>query len=202
MIPPRVDYAADAVPDPAPPSSPPAPEAAFVISRRSALVLGVAATGVLAAAYAGLRQVGSYPEPADSLPALTVLTDKEVAIFRRLGDHLLPPGGPLPGSGGDDETITRMDRFYAGMPEHKLLLSRGLPLAFEHGTTLDRFGARCMTQLPDGRCERYLESWADATIIVKSQLWTALKMFYGMTYFERPDVLAVMGFAVPCGRPA
>jgi len=179
----------------------PPPDDTIVLSRRAVLVLGAAATGVLAAAYAGLRQVGSYPEPPPTLTDLRVLTDKEVAIFRRLGDFLLPPGGPLPGSGGDDETIRRMDLFYAGMPDHKRQLSRGLPLAFEHGTTLDRFGARCMTAMPEERCVDYLESWADAKIIVKSQLWTALKTFYGMTYFERPEVLAAMGFAVPCGRP-
>ena len=183
-------------------SAVPAADDAFVVSRRAVLVLGAAATGVLAAAYAGLRQVGTYPEPPKALSGLTVLTDKEVAIFTRLGDLLLPPGGPLPGSGGDDETIRRMDAFYAGMPQHKLALTRGLPLAFEHGTTLDRFGARCMTALPDQRCVEYLEGWADARIIVKAQLWTALKTFFGMTYFERPDVLAVMGFAVPCGRPS
>ena len=200
----RVDYPPFAVTEPASSPLSPAPgaEPALVLSRRGVLVLGAAATAVLAAAYAGLRQVGSYPEPPPELTGLRVLTPKEVAIFKRLGDFLLPPGGPLPGTGGDDETIRRMDAFYAGMPDHKRLLCRGLPLAFEHGTTLDRFGARCMTHLPDGRCETYLETWADAKIIVKAQLWTALKMFYGMTYFERPDVLAVMGFAVPCGRPS
>lgn len=191
------------VTDPAPDSPPSAlDEQTIVLSRRAVLVIGAAATGVLAAAYAGLRQVGSYPEPSQTLMQLDVLTPKEVAIFRRLGDFLLPPGGPLPGSGGDDETIRRMDVFYAGMAPHKRQLSRGLPLALEHGTTLDRFGARCMTALPDERCAEYLEGWADAKIIVKAQLWTALKTFYGMTYFERPDVLAAMGFAVPCGRPS
>ena len=172
------------------------------ISRRSVLVFGTATAGVLAAAYAGLRQVGRYPEVGPELAGLSVLSDKEVAIFRRLGDLLLPPGGPLPGSGGDDETVRRMDDFFAGMPEHKRRLTLALPLAFEHGTTLDRFGARCLTQLPDGRCETYLTGWSDSTVIVKAQLWTALKTFYGMTYFERPDVLAAMGFAIPCGRPS
>jgi hypothetical protein len=172
------------------------------ISRRSMLVFGTAAAGLLAAAYAGLRQVGDYPEPGPELAGLTVLTAKEVAIFQRLGDLLLPPGGSLPGSGGDDDTVRRMDGFFASMPAHKRTLCRGLPLAFEHGTSLDRFGARCLTQLPDGRCETYLSSWSDSEMIVKAQLWTALKTFYGMTYFERPDVLAAMGFAVPCGRPA
>jgi len=166
------------------------------------LVFGTAATGVLAAAYAGLRQVGKYPEPGPALAGLQVLGPKEVAIFQRLGDLLLPPGGPLPGSGGDDESVRRMDAFYASMPEHKLALTLALPLAFEHGTGLDRFGARCLTSLPDGRCETYLSGWSDSTVIVKAQLWTALKTFYGMTYFERPDVLAAMGFAIPCGRPS
>lgn len=165
-------------------------------------LLGAAASGLLVTAYAGLRQVGSYPEPPETLRDLQVLTPKEVAIFRRLGDLLLPAGGPLPGSGGDAETLRRMDAFFAGMPEHKLALSRGLPLAFEHGTGLDRFGARCMTRLSEDRCVEYLQGWSDASLIVKAQLWTALKTFYGMTYFERPDVLLAMGFATPCGRPS
>lgn len=165
------------------------------------LVFGTATTGVLLAAYAGLRQVGKYPDPGPGLTQLQVLSPKQVAIFRRLGDLLLPPGGPLPGSGGDDETIRRMDAFYASMPAHKQQLTGALPLAFEHGTGLDRFGARCLTRLPDERCETYLGSWSESTVIVKAQLWTALKTFYGMTYFERPGVLAAMGFAIPCGRP-
>lgn len=171
------------------------------VSRRSVLVFGAATAGVLAAAYAGLRQIGDYPDVPPELEGLLILTPKEVAIFRRLGDMLLPPGGPLPGSGGDDETIRRMDAFYADMPPHKQQLTRGLPLAFEHGTGLDRFGARCFTRLPDDRCTTYLEGWSDSTLIVKAQLFTAVKTFYGMTYFERPDVLAAMGFAIPCGRP-
>mgnify|MGYP006919647942 CR=1 FL=1 len=174
----------------------------IVLSRRKVLVLGAAATGLLAAAYQGFRQVGRYPDVGPELSALLIFTPKEVAIWRLLGDLLLPPGGPLPGSGGDDETIRRLDAFYAGMPAHKLPLTRGLPLAFEHGTTLDRFGARCMTKLPDGRCATYLEGWADSDVIVKTQLWTALKTFFGMTYFERADVTAAMGFATVCGRPS
>ncbi len=165
------------------------------------LVFGGAATGVLLTAYAGLRQVGKYPDPGPQLAGLKVLSPKQVAVYRRLGDFLLPPGGPLPGSGGDDETIRRMDAFYASMPEHKQKLTGALPLAFEHGTSLDRFGARCLTRLPEDRCEAYLGAWADSTVVVKAQLWTALKTFYGMTYFERPGVLAAMGFAIPCGRP-
>jgi len=182
-------------------TQPTTPDAA-TWSRRSMLAFSAATVGVLAAAYAGLRQVGTYPDVEPTLDLdLQVFGPKEVAIFQRLGDLLLPPGGPMPGSGGDDESIRRMDAFYASMPEHKRRLSLGLPLAFEHGTGLDRFGARCFTRLPEDKCEGYIDGWADSKLIVKAQLFTALKTFYGMTYFERPDVLAAMGFAIPCGRP-
>jgi hypothetical protein len=177
------------------------PEPGLTLSRRSFIALSAGTVAVLAAAYAGLRQVGVYPTVAPTL-GLRVLTDKEVAIFRRLGDYLVPPGGPLPGSGGDDESIRRMDALFAGLPPHKLQLSRALPLVFEHGTTLDRFGARCMSKLPEHRCEQYLSSWSSSEFVPQMQLWVAAKTFFGLSYFERPDVLAGMGFAVLCGRPS
>jgi hypothetical protein len=150
---------------------------------------------VLLAAYPALRQVGSYPaQPLD----LQILTPKEVAIFRRLGDFLIPPGTELPGSGGDDETIRRIDRLLAGAPDEKRRLLRALPLVFEHGTALDTYGARRLTALPSELGDRFLAEWASSDDPLKSQLWVAAKTAFGFSYFERPDVLAAMGWAVAC----
>lgn len=166
------------------------------MSRRT-VVLGAASVGLLGAAYQGLRQVGRYPAPSQEYK---VLTRKLAAILGMLGNHLLPPGGPLPGSGGDDETLLAIDAFLEGLPDQKRQLLIALPLVFEHGTGLNHFGARCMTHLPEQTCESYLAAWAGGDSVVKAQLWSALKTLYGV-YFERTDVMAAMGYQTSCGGP-
>lgn len=169
------------------------------ISRRQALVLGAGGVALLATAYATLRQVGTYETPNQQF---TTLTPKEATVFARLGEFMLPGGHGLPGSGGDDITLARIDRMLTRLPDHKRRLVRALPQVFEHGTTFDRYGARCMSKLPDERCERYLEDWANDETALRAQLWAALKMVFGMTYFERPDVLVALDCPIPCGGTA
>lgn len=169
-------------------------DARILVSRRQ-LVLGAGAVGLLTAAYAALRQVGFYPQP--EVPYVT-LTPKSASIYQEIGDFLLPAGGPLPGSGGDTTTLSRIDELLTELPNHQARLLLALPLAFEHGTALDRFGARAMTHLPPERRQLYLASWAEATDILSAQLWAAVKTVYGMAYFERPDVQRAMGIAPFC----
>lgn len=154
--------------------------------------------GLLGAAYATVRQIGTYPEP---LQAYRTLIPKEVAIFKRLGEYLIPPSELFTGHGGDAETLRRLDALLADLPQHKRALVRALPHVFEHGTGLDRFGARCMSKLSDEKCEAYLDDWStleDGELLLRQQLWMGLKTLYGMTYWERPEVLAEMGCPVPC----
>lgn len=165
------------------------------LSRRH-ILLGSAAVGLLTAAYATLRQVGTYPPPPDPYE---VLTPKSAAIYREIGDFLLPPGGPLPGSAGDRESMRRLDNFLARLPLHQARLLLALPLAFEHGTALDRFGARAMTHLPADRRHAYLVSWAEASDVLSAQLWMAIKTVYGMTYLDRADVQRAMHLPPFCG---
>ena len=150
---------------------------------------------MLFAAYPALRQVGSYPALSTPMKALS---PKQVAIFRRLGDFLLPPGTELPGSGGDDETIRLLDELMAHAPAYKRRLLLALPLVFEHGTALDAYGARRLTALPQDLSDRFLTEWAGSTDPIRAQLWVALKTAFSFTYLERPDVLAAMGCPVPC----
>ncbi len=169
------------------------------LSRRQALAVGAGGAALLATAYATLRQVGTYEAPSQDF---VTLTPKEAVIFERLGEFMLPGGNGLPGSGGDAITLAGIDRLLTGLPPHKLTLVRALPHVFEHGTTFDRYGARCMSKLPDDRCERYLEDWANDETAIRAQLWAALKMVFGMTYFERHDVLKAVDCPIPCGGTA
>jgi len=167
------------------------------LSRRRFLVLGATASALLASAYATLRQVGCYPEPVATYEHLS---PKEAAVFSLLGDYLIPPGGDdLPGSAGDEETLQRLDIVLGSAPLWKRRLLRALPLVFEHGSGLDRFGARSMTKLPPDRLEEYLAQWEHSRAVVRLQLWAAVKVTYGLTYFERPDVMAAMGMTPDCG---
>lgn len=165
------------------------------LSRR-ALLFGAAASGLLAAAYASLRQVGSYPKPSQ---AFAQLTAKEAWVYALIGDFILPPDGLLPGSGGDALTLAGIDRFLDGLPVHHRRMVRSLPHVIEHGPALDRFGARSMSRLPEPRREAYLGGWAQADEGIEAQLWSALKLAYGIGYFGRSDVRAAMGLAPYCG---
>jgi hypothetical protein len=164
------------------------------ITRRR-LLLGGAAAGVAAAAYATLRQVGRYP---DAEPGYKLLDPKQVAIFQVLGDYLLPPGGPLPGSGGDRDTLTRLDSYVGGMPPDRAWVVMGLALVFEHGTAFDRYGARRLTQLPAERRAQYLKAWSKSSVVVQQQLWMAARSILGVVYFDRADVLAAMKMNIAC----
>ncbi len=163
---------------------------------RRHLIFGTAATAALTAAYHGVRQAGTYgPAPFET----QVVTPKQATVYRIVGDFMLPTGGGLPGSGGDADTLRRIDQFIATLPTQKRTLVSALPLAFEHGTLLDRYGARCLSALPDARAQAYLTSWAEGSDIVTQQLWLAMKSIVSMGYFDRPDVLAAMHMAAACG---
>jgi hypothetical protein len=167
----------------------------LTISRRQ-LLLGTGSLSLLGAAYATLPQLGSYSVP--SIP-LSSLTPKEAAIYRSIGNWLIPEGGALPGSGGDDTTLAGIDSMLDGLPEGRRWLLAALPMVFEHGTALDRFGAARLTSLPESGASAYLMEWAASPSLVPAQLMAAVKAIYGFAYFERPEVLAAMHIAPHCG---
>lgn len=166
------------------------------LSRRQFLGLGASSVGLLAAAWHGVGHLGSYPPvPFDAV----TLTPKTAAVFTVLGDWLLPPGGDLPGSGGDQETLRLIDQVVTSLPPHHQMLMLALPLAFEHGTALDRFGADRLTSMSAADQSRYLDDWFFGDSVVRNQLITAVKMVWNMTYLERSDVQRAMGIPMVCG---
>jgi len=168
----------------------------FELTSRRAILLGAGAVSALAVLYPALRQVGSYP--ATDQP-FQELGPKTAAIYALLGDFLAPPDGPLPGSGGDATSLARLDQLLASVPDHTALLLQALPLAFEHATALDRYGARSLSHLPPDRQRAFLTEWADADDLVRAQLFMGLRSVVGMMYFERSDVVRAMGIAPGCG---
>jgi hypothetical protein len=168
-------------------------------SRRRVLGLGLAASALLATAWHSVGHLGSYPPLP--FPA-RALTPKSAAILAVLGDWLLPPGGPLPGSGGDLETLRLIDELLADLPPHHAMLMQALPLAFEHGSALDRFGADRLTAMSTEERQAYLDRWFQAKDLVHAQLLTGLKMLWNASYLERPDVQRAMGTPYLCAVPA
>ena len=164
------------------------------ISRRQ-LLLGTGATALLSSAFMLYRQLGEYPEETIDLYSLS---NKESAIYRYIGKWLLPPGGGMPGHGGDDITIARIDRILLQVPPGKRWMLNALPVVFEHGTAFSHFGAKRLTNLSTETGYPYLEGWANSDMVVKSQLWSALKAMYGFSYFERDDVLEAMQTSSHC----
>ncbi|MEZ4320040.1 MAG: hypothetical protein R3F61_21195 [Myxococcota bacterium] len=166
------------------------------LSRRNVLLLGSGAVALLLGVYPAMRQIGCYPAPPEPFEHLGA---KSAAIYALLGDFLAPPGGPLPGSGGDLESLRRLDRLLGSVPSTTATLLRALPLAFEHSTALDRYGARSLYHLPPDRQREFLVEWAEADDLIRAQLFMALRSTVGMMYFERPEVVRAMHIAPGCG---
>lgn len=167
----------------------------FQLSRRRAIVLGAGAVAALTGLYPALRQLGSYPEPQQTFEHLG---PKTAAIYGLLGDFLAPPSDRLPGSGGDAKTLARIDRMLGAMPERMRMMLLALPLAFEHATALDRYGARSLSHLPPERQVAFLTEWAQADDLIRAQLFMALRSVVGQAYFEREEVMAAMHVAPGC----
>ena len=153
---------------------------------RRAFLMGTGATLLLTTLYTGYRQLGTYP--AHNLSTAN-LSNKEIHIYRILGNWLLPPSQELPGSGGDDEAILALDQMFKNVPEGKRFLLSALPLAFEHGTVLSALGATSLSQMPAEEQTAYLNTWGDSTNLIETQLLAAVKTFFGFAYFEREEVL-------------
>ena len=164
-----------------------------LLSRRHFLI-GASTVAILSSAIA-IPQLGSYPKTTLDLQTLT---DREVLIYQILGDWLLPLGGELPGSGGDDRTIIRIDSLLTNLPPDQRRLLKALPLVFEHGTALNRFAQSRMSSLSSNEQDSYLRSWMESTNLITSQLVAALRTIYALSYFERIDVQNAMLIPPSC----
>jgi len=165
-----------------------------ILSRRQFL-FGAGAVSILTSALVTIPQLGDYPTHSLNLQSLS---DREVHIYHVLGEWLLPQGGSLPGSGGDYLTLQRIDALLTNLPIGQKRLLSALPLVFEHGTALNRFGASRMTSMTPEHREKYLRSWMESTSLIPAQLVAALRTMYGMSYFERIDVQKAMQTPPKC----
>ena len=165
-----------------------------LLSRRHFL-FGSAAISLLSSVAITLPQMGSYP---DHTLNLKILSNRHVYILRALGDWLIPPDHGLPGSGGDDTTIIAIDTLYRNLPFEQERLMLALPIVFEHGTALDRFGAQRFTKLSLEEKDTYMNNWATATSLTGKQLFVALRAIFALTYFERIDVQESLSTPVSC----
>ena len=158
--------------------------------------MGAGAVSLLTLVWQSHRHLGQYPKAGFDC---TTLSDREVHILQVIGDWLIPPGGGIPGSGGDSVTIKRIDAMLLGVPEHKRFLLSALPLAFEHGPLLFAFGGPRLTEMSEEAKQSYLQSWAESDNLIQCQLMAAIKTLYGFGYFDRDDVLQACGLPYFCG---
>jgi len=165
-----------------------------ILSRRQFL-FGAGAVSILTSAVVTIPQIGDYPTHSLNLQSLS---DREVHIYHVLGEWLLPKGGSLPGSGGDNITLQRIDALLTNLPVGQKRLLSALPLVFEHGTALNQFGASRMTSMTPKRRDEYLRSWMESSSLIPAQLIAALRTMYGMSYFERIDVQNAMQTPPKC----
>ena len=164
-----------------------------MISRRNFLI-GSAGAGMITAAV-GVGHLGGYPDPTISLRNLSA---REAHIFQVIGRWMVPPTDGLPGHGGDHITLGHIDEMLAEVPEGMRTLLSGLPLAFEHGPLLLKWGSRRMTELSETELDEYLTEWSQSTLTPMCQLMAALKTLYGFAYYERSDVLEAIRIPGVC----
>ncbi|MBA2321764.1 MAG: hypothetical protein H0V89_11490 [Deltaproteobacteria bacterium] len=126
-----------------------------------------------------------------------ILSVRELAIVRAIGEALMPPG-VFPIDGGAPSVALEIDRVVAEVLEP--LHARGfryLLRSFEFGPLTRQHGL--FTSLPLDRRREVMAVWADPTFLPRRIGWEAIRAVFGMAFFSRPEVVQAMGWRSICG---
>jgi hypothetical protein len=163
-----------------------------LVTRRRVLLAGAAFTAVSLVGVGGV--VLHLDAPA---PGARLLSVRELAIVRALGEVLLP-AGDFPIHGGDPSVVAEVDRIVDQVLDP--LHGRGfryLLRSFEFGA-LTGHGA-LFSALPVAQRREVMKVWADPAVLPRRIGWEALRVVVSMAYFSRPPVTAAMGWRSICG---
>lgn len=122
---------------------------------------------------------------------LQALSVREFGTVRSLVGALFPETGP------DLDLARVFDGFLADEPEWtRSDLKRAL-LLLEYGPLV--FDGRCTTfsQLTPAERIAHFESWAGAAEVSRRQVTVALRKFFSVAYYDRPEAWSVVGYDGP-----
>lgn len=162
-----------------------------MVTRRRVLGAGAA---FVAVSVVGGAFVLRLDDPA---PGARLLSLRELAIVRAIGEVLLPAGA-FPIHGGDPSVVAEVDRVVEQVLDP--LHARGfryLLRSFEFGTLTGQHAVFSSLSLEERR--EVIQIWADPSVLPRRIGWEAIRAVMGMAYFSRPEVTAAMGWRSICG---
>ncbi len=160
-----------------------------LISRRSLLLTGVAAGGVIAAG-------GTLAWLGAAASGLRVFTADEVEIVESIAAVLFPVGY-FPVAGGDGRTAPEVDRLLSEMVDPVTVAPfRYLLRALEWGTFVSR-GQR-FTQLDPVTAKEVVDVWASENPFPRRMAFTSVQALLGLAFFRRPEVAKAIGWRAGC----
>ena len=159
------------------------------VSRRRVLQAGVALGAVLA--------LGDSLRLDPPAPGARILSAEELAVVRGVASAMFPRD-PMPLDGIEAGVPEEVDRLVA---DHLLAMQadgfRYVLRALEWGT-LASCGTR-FSKLDDDARRLVLDTWADPAVSPRRASFDALKVVFGMAYFNHPAVLRHIGWRTGCG---
>jgi hypothetical protein len=160
-----------------------------LVSRRSVLVSGVAAGGLLAAG----GWVRWARKPAEGA---LVLSAPEIEVVEAATRVLFPPG-VFPIAGGDGKTAPEVDRILAEVIDPRAVAPfRTMLGALEWGTLISR-GSRFSELTPD-EAKHVLDVWGSENPFPRRVAFDSLQAVIGMAFLRRPEVLKEIGWRTGC----
>ena len=160
-----------------------------LISRRSLMIGGVAAGGLMAAAGGAWLKMG----PA---PGFVVLSAFEVAVGEQ-ATRILFPTGFFAASGGDGNTAPAVDLLLAEVIDPPAVAPfRSMLAALEWGTLISR-GTR-FSRLAVDEAKNVLDVWASENPTPRRVAFDSLQAVLGMAFLRRPEVNAGIGWRAGC----
>jgi len=156
---------------------------------RRGVLLGGAASGLVSATI-GLGWLRG------AAVGYSVLSSGEVEIVEAISRVLFPPG-IFSVHGGDGFTAKEVDRLLvSGFDVGTVNAFRYLLRAVQMGTLVSR--ARKFTGLSNEEAREVLAVWASDEPTPRRLASDSLKVVIGTAFFRRPEVIAEVGWGVPC----
>ena len=160
-----------------------------LVSRRSVLVGGVAAGGLLVAG-------GALVVSGEAAPGASVLSQAELDVVEQAA-RILFPSGYFPVAGGDGVTAAEVDGLLAEVIDPPAVAPfRSMLGALEWGTLISR-GTR-FSKKSTSEAREVLYVWSSENPAPRRVAFDSLQAILGMAFLRRPEVNAAIGWRAGC----
>ena len=164
------------------------------LSRRRFLKIGLATGGVVLGGAGGIAWLRGSAAPVSGL---RVIDEHQYRTLQSLVEVMFPPSDALVIESSQLDLARAFDEFLADEPKHNRRdLKRALtlielgPLAFEgRWTTFSRLDLE----------ERavHWDAWATSRVLLRRQVSLAMRKFFRVVFFDRPEVWPHIGYPGP-----